>query len=276
MINIQCPDSGQTIKVSPGSGSGSPGTICVYGDIGDEARGPAVRFVLTVRVRVVAGYDAPQPSLLYNPATDRDATVGGTTWCATGVPIPAGTSTGDGLTVFAWFPDSVGPGGTGVAQGQSFYAGGLGDKDCCADAPCASGSRMGTPALAAARIGGVSTAGRQRPLPATLYAGFSGGPADLNALTLTLRYIGLVDGYLTWRSNAFQVCSMSDAAALDLVCGRTTPGVWELAFANSCFQTSPNDPAPTGSSFPVFALTFSGIRLKPDCGKGNVTITVTP
>lgn len=139
MINIQCPDSGQTIKVSPGS----PGTICVYGDVSDEADGLSEAFDLTVRVRVVAGYGASQPSLLYNPATDRDATVGGTTWCATGVPVPAGTVTGGGLTVFAWFPDSVGSGGTGVAQGQSFYAGGAGDHDCCADSPCASGSDAG-------------------------------------------------------------------------------------------------------------------------------------
>ena len=54
MINIQCPDSGQTIKVSPGS----PGTICVYGDVSDEADGLSEAFDLTVRVRVVAGYGA--------------------------------------------------------------------------------------------------------------------------------------------------------------------------------------------------------------------------
>lgn len=143
MIDILCPDSGQTIKVSPGPGSGSPGTICVHGDVSDGAARLTVEFDLIVRVRVVSGYDAPQPSLTDDPATDRDATVVGTTWCAKSVPIPVGTATGGWLTVFAWFPDSVGSGGTGVAQRQSFHAGGMGDHDCCADSPCGSGSGSG-------------------------------------------------------------------------------------------------------------------------------------
>ena len=140
MIDILCPDSGQAIKVSPGPGSGSPGTICVHGAVGDGAARLTVEFDLTVRVRVVSGYDAPQPSLTYDPATDRDATVVGMTWCAKSVPIPVGTATGGWLTVFAWFPDSVGSGGTGVAWKKSFHAGGPNDTDCCSGTPCGSGS----------------------------------------------------------------------------------------------------------------------------------------
>jgi hypothetical protein len=143
---INCPSAGANINVASGSGSGGGGTICVSGIvIGEEAVKKFQESGFFVAVAVFAcnqgsgSNQCPLPPKL-PPANAVFATINGTTWCATGVPVPSSSSAGDLMIVYVWivFPTNSGIIVTSAPVGQEFNScqGNPHATDCCSSLLC--------------------------------------------------------------------------------------------------------------------------------------------
>jgi hypothetical protein len=167
-ISMDCPTGGNISVHLLGSGSGSPGTICVCGHYFDTFSmksgclnlltavfGPCLHWFVAVfkpkpnaltelagpfvRVRVVNGSVSTFPDPKYITG-DVDVAPIGQLWCASGVPVPTWSASGADLTVFAWLFN--GSGGVDDKKSALFKGGGSGAIDCCSG--CGSGSGFRT------------------------------------------------------------------------------------------------------------------------------------
>lgn len=148
-VNIQCPAGGAFINVTPGSGSG--GTICVSGSVSgqedDEHFFDGGYFVLVTVSPCGSGLNAC-PSTPNNPTNGILASISGSSWCATSVPIPNSSMAGVPMLLCAWVMFLSGSGLVVVstANGVIFNAcqGNPSAGNCCNSGPC-SGSASTSP-----------------------------------------------------------------------------------------------------------------------------------
>jgi hypothetical protein len=135
---IDCPSSTESVAAHPDTDP-NPKWICSYGTL-TVSRGmspgqrqqPSARGTTTVSVKVYAGHGVSPPAT--PPADATAATISGTDWSATLVPVPSAGSSlpGDAQTVVAW---QVGSGGVEDRWVTEFYTVDdtvTGATDCCA------------------------------------------------------------------------------------------------------------------------------------------------
>jgi hypothetical protein len=159
-IQVECPAASTNVLVTAsGAGSGAQGTICVRGKYLSTFEMPFFTLVVVlfkallrwlrsifkpkpmtltlltaqkIRVRVILkGDPAPKET---DPGTDVSSP--STNWCARQVPVPAWSSAGVALTVYAWLLDASNT----VLDGPhivDFTGGGSNPGDCCSG--CGSG-----------------------------------------------------------------------------------------------------------------------------------------
>jgi hypothetical protein len=145
---INCPTGGASINVSSGLGSGSGGTICVSGSVSGEIpldNDPNYIVAVAVFACNQGSGSSGCPSAPSSPPSGVTfATINGTTWCATGVPVPSSSTTGDLMIVYAWVMLTTNSGiiVASAPVGQEFYAcqGNSNATDCCSSLPCSGGS----------------------------------------------------------------------------------------------------------------------------------------
>jgi hypothetical protein len=166
-ITIGCPDGGDHVQVTAGSGSCGTGTICVHGTCAEALLLRVLKFIirllvrffrwifrlkpvpqrrltgltgLTIRVRVVNGTVTTDP--LHYPKLPCDVdTPASPDWCARPVWVPEWSGSGAPLTVFAWLLSGLSSGNGTVEAGpdrSNFYGGGPYPRDCCANCPSSS------------------------------------------------------------------------------------------------------------------------------------------
>jgi hypothetical protein len=220
-LELDCPTGGN-IVVYPGTGacSGSVGTICVYGQYSDSSTvpqflirllaffkrlirhllaflglkppGTPVQAGLFVRVRVLNGSVQINnlPSPIPKQPCDVDTTPSGKSWFASGVPVPAYSSSGAQLTVVAWLMNADGTQTSAAPQSAQFNGGGPSAFDCCSGGGSGSAS-------------GMSVVARELASNAPLEVAVPDGP---NAGLHRAKAVGPFTWDLTVRGVAYRVC----------------------------------------------------------------------
>lgn len=142
-VTIPCPSASGYINVTPG-GSGSAGTICVFGTVSQDGASGINPLYVQVIVNACPGGVCPAPpDPTLTPGTI--APIIGDAYCATGVPVPSSSFAGDPMIAFAWVILDTGSGETPVSlpAQQQFFACQENPSalDCCAS--CSGSSGMG-------------------------------------------------------------------------------------------------------------------------------------